>query len=158
MASENQNEKFVEYSAGSDALPWKGWLEDQEGQTTGWLEDQEGQTTGWVDLRGNVHRLTGETAGGTGVMAVRSSCWNAVRDSVLAVSDLPHEPEATDYWPKSNLSCLLSLTMKYIDRRIGKADELEASRLRFMRSHIEVFFAASEAFGLAAATSPSQAE
>lgn len=130
MASKTPTpERFVEYSAGSDALPWRGWL-----------EDESGNVTGWVDLGNRVHRLGAEHCEDTGELSIRNAAWNAVRDNVRAAGEFPIDPEKTDYWPDSNLACILSLAMKEIGPRIGHETGAERERSAYQLRQIEQIF------------------
>ncbi len=130
-----KDDTFHEYSAGSDVLPWKGWY-----------ENADGEVTAWVDLANRVHiRIDSEVAPEC-VLAERNAAWNFVRDAVRAVSALPFEPEKTDYWPQSTVSCLMSLAMKELRRTPkGESQDGKDRRKRTLRT-LEDVFATSETF------------
>ena len=135
-----KDDTFHEYSAGSDALPWMGWR-----------EDDDGQVTAWVDLGGRVYIRTDQISEDECTLAKRNAAWNAVRDSVRAASELPSEPEKTDYWPQSTVSCLMSLALKEL-RRVPEGESQSGSgwdakdrRRRTIRT-LEDVFATSETF------------
>ena len=121
--------RFVEYAAGSTALPWRGWI-----------EDADGDTIAWVDLQDRVYLTTELTEDRTGTCSARSGAWNAVRDAVFAAADVPHDPTAVDYWPRNPVACLLSLTMKQIGRQLGGTHQLECSRYEHMLRELELLF------------------
>ncbi len=130
-----EDDTFREYSAGSDALPWKGWY-----------EDADGEVTAWVDLADRVHIRIDTDVAPECVLAERNAAWNAVRDAVRAAAALPPEPEKTDYWPRSAVACLMSLALWELRRTPkGEGQDAKDRRKRTLRT-LEDVFATSETF------------
>lgn len=142
-----KNETFKPYSAGSDALPWIGWM-----------EDETGEATAWVDLAGRIHRREGLATDLPSDVATRSSVWNAIRDASRVAADLPKGGPGADYWPTSPVACLLSLVLKDVGRRIGKAREPEQGRLHCVHENLEQLFGFAEHFDLGGQRSQAAAD
>ena len=130
-----KDDTFIEYAAGSDALPWLGWY-----------EDDGGEVTAWVDLAKRVHIRVDTPVEVECILANRNAAWNAVRDSARAAAELPLEPEKTDYWPHSTVACLVSLTMKELSRTPKSESPDAKDRRRHMLRTLEDVFAGSETF------------
>lgn len=133
---------FQPYSAESDVLPWQGWL-----------EDEDGNTVAFVDLVGRVYEMVGHFDVETSV-AVRTGAWNAVRDAVAAAESLPAETSKTDYWPTSNLACVVSLAMRSARRLLRKSTDPEARRIRGAITTLEGVFAVANEFSIGEVSPP----
>lgn len=133
--------EFFEYGAGGGALPWKGYL-----------ADEAGRPAFYVDLEGNHWSMTGNTDDNgdhRGSTTHRNSAWNSLRDQLFSLCDLESENGGVDYWPKSNLACLLSLVRKETERRIATAKDPEKRRLERVRDDAERIFGYAEYWALA---------
>ncbi len=132
-----RKDDFHEYSAGSaDGLTLKGWYKDKHGNVTAWVDVEDR-----IYIRIDTPDMTPEC-----VLSTRNAAWNALRDSVRAVAALPLEPEKIDYWPKSTVSCLVSLAMKELHRRPkGENQDAKDRRTHALRT-LEDVFATSETF------------
>ena len=132
-----RKDDFHEYSAGStDGLTLKGWYKDKHGNVTAWVDIKDR-----TYIRIDTPDMTPEC-----MLATRNAAWNAVRDSARAIDDLAPEPEKTDYWPQSTVSCLVSLAMKELHRTPkGESRDAKDRRRRTLRT-LEDVFASSETF------------
>lgn len=141
--------RFVEYSAGTDCLPWIGCL-----------EDEDGHVVGWVDSAGRVLKRTGDTdyAEVETEIAKRTLAWNSVRDMVYATVTLPignlsywNPTEGkTDFWHRSPVACLLLITIRVLGRSLRGThkNSPERYRVNHMISYLEMALAMAENHGL----------